>query len=223
MGRIKKFLREVARSNIDYIFDAVSWRLPNWLFYYYHSYLISTDKPKLIVRTYATYFKRFASIDDLPLLKKCGVSESFAREHFDAGDRCVIMGQNDEIMSIIWGCSERRYLKLSGAILDPREQGVIFYAGFTNEQARLKGLFPTSFNELYQSYAAEGRRRIYAGIHSLNTNSLKLHKRMNFDIVGETFFFILFGIRICYYKKWSYPNKNIHVFIKSPPENLHWV
>jgi hypothetical protein len=223
MGRIKKFLREVARLNIDYIFDAMSWYFPNWLFYYYHNYLISADNPKLVVRTYATYFKRLASIDDLPLLKKCGISERFAREHLDAGDRCVIMGQNDKIMSIIWGCSGRRYLKLSGAILDPGEQGVIFYAGFTDEQARLKGLFPTSFNELYQSYVDEGRRRIYAGIHSLNTNSLKLHERMNFDIVGETYFLVLLGVHICYYKKWPYPNKKIHVFIKSPPENLQWV
>ena len=109
MSRIKKFLREIARSNIDYVLDAISWRLSNWLFYYYHSYLISTDKPKLVVRTYASYFKRFASTNDLPLLKKCGLSESFAREHLNAGDRCVIMGQNDEIMSIIWGCSERRW------------------------------------------------------------------------------------------------------------------
>jgi hypothetical protein len=135
----------------------------------------------------------------------------------------VIIDLNDEIMSIIWGCSERRYLKLSGAILDPGEQGVIFYAGFTHERARLKGLFPTSFNELYQSYTAEGRRRIYAGIHSLNTNSLRLHERMNFDVVGETYFVVLLGIHICYYKKWPYPNKTIHVFVKSPPENLCWV
>ena len=216
-------MREAVRFNIDYVIQAIAWRLPNWLFYYYHTYLISTVEPKLTVRTYTTYFKRLVTLDDLPLLTKLGIAESLVRERLAAGDRCVIMGQGEEIMSIIWGCAEKRYLRLSGSILDPGEDGIILYAGYTNEQARLRGLFPTSFNELYQSYLTEGRRRIYSAIHSLNTNSLALHQRMSFDIVGETYFWDLFGVKICYYKTWPHRTRKVHIFGKIPPDGLYWI
>lgn len=223
MGRLKNILKEAIRLNFDYVLHAISWRMPSWLFYYYHTFLISTDDPKLFNREHKTYFKRFITHNDIPLLKKIGIAEELVKKRLSAGDRCVIMGKDDDIMSIIWGCSEKRYLKLSGAVLDIGDNGIIIYAGFTNEEARFKGLFPTSFHELYQSYVNERRNRIFSAIHSTNTNSLKLHLRMNFQVVGETYYVVLFGINICYYKTWPHKTTKLKIFINKPPEGLYWV
>ena len=223
MGRFRNFFRELFRLNVDYVLNAITWRSPQWLFYYYHTLLISTDNPRLLTRSNPTYFLRFVTGDDMPLLRKFALREQAVAEHLAAGDRCVIMGRDDEIMSIIWGSSDKRYFKLSGAVLDPGKDGVIIYGGFTTEEARFKGLFPTSFQRLYQSYVDEGRPRIYAAIHSTNTASMKLHLRMGFEIVGETYFLALFGLKICYYRKWPHATRRLHIFVKVPPDNLGWV
>ncbi len=202
---------------------SISWRLPSWIFYYYHTLLVKSDNPRLPTRKFKTYFLKPVTEEEIPLLVKYGIKEELIRNRLKSGDKCVIMGKDKKIQTIIWGASSKKYLRLSGAILDPGPDGAIIYAGYTTPDARMKGLFAVAFNEIYQSYIAEGRSVLYGAIDTYNKNSLKLHLRMNFKIVGETYFSRLFGIKICYYKSWPYPVRKLHIFIKEPPDGLEWI
>lgn len=223
MSKIKRLFEILKGGDFDYILNAVSWRLPDWLFYYYHSFLFWTDRPKLITHNFTTYFKRFASHDDIEMLKKLGVREEFARRRLADGDLAVIMGKDEEILAIIWGTKKKRFIKLAGVVVDPGDDGAILYAAFVKKEARLKGLFPVIFHDIYRSFAKEGRNKLYAEVDSLNTNSLKLHLTMNFKITGETYYFIIFGISICYYKFWPFAHKRIQIFFRRPASGLEWV
>ena len=221
--KIKNIIRQLLKGNYDYFFDALSWRLPGWLFYYYHSYLIKSDSPILPTREYTTYYKRFITTDDCELLEKNGYPRKLVESRINAGDRCIIMGKDEEIITIIWAASGERYLKLSGVTLDPGEDGLIVYGGYTKEYARMKGLHPTALTELYKTYLDEGRYRIYSNINILNSYSLLLHKRMNFDIIGENIYIVIMGIGICYFKSWPFPIKKLQIFLKKCTNKVAWV
>nr|MBN2276795.1 hypothetical protein [candidate division Zixibacteria bacterium] len=216
------FFKELASFNFNYVLDAVSWRLPDWLFKYVRTYLLCAERPKLLCRNYDSHFMRFADVDDIPLIVPLGISRRLIRERLDNGDRCLIMGKDNSVHTIIWASPGKRYLKVGGAILDPGDDGVIFYGGYTAEEVRMLGLFPTAFNAIYNSFVSEKRTRVYASIHSLNRLSYKTHIRMNFKPVGEATHFSLLGLKFTYYKYWPHRVKKFTVFIKVPPEGLFW-
>jgi len=217
------FLKKFKSKDFNKLLYSLSWTLPDWLFYYYHSYLITSNDPEIKTRTYTDYKIKFVTLEDLPILKKFGIKEELVKNRLKAGDRCVIISKNDEIQTIIWGASSSKFLKLGGYIFDPKDNGCTFYAGYSIPTARFKGLFPTAFKKLYQSYVDEGRNTIYAGVDSLNNLSLKIHLKMNFKIGGEIYYFIIFGISICYFKSWPTPRNKYHIFFKRPPKNLEWI
>ena len=219
---IRKFVETLGSYNLDQVIGAISWRLPGWFFNYARAYLMLSIEPKLDHRQFTAYFLRLATTDDISLIERIGIPGSLTKERLANGDRCVIIGKDQEVLSIIWGATGKRYLKISGAILDTGEDGVIFYGGETKESARLKGFFPTTFHELYRSYARENRIRVFASVHSLNTASLKMHLRMNFISVGETVHISLAGINVTYYRKWPQGCKRWHIFLKKPPQGLFW-
>jgi hypothetical protein len=223
LSKLKKIMAETLKRNFDYILSALSWRLPDWLFYYYHSIFLKTDNPRLASRDYKTYFNKFITEADCELLEKNGYPAELVLLRLRAGDKAVILGKDDEIEHIIWGASSEKYLKLSGTTLDPGKHGLIFYGAHTKESSRLKGFFPTALTELYNSYQAEGRSRIYSIVSIMNQSSLALHKQSNFEQIGELFYFIIFGINICYHKKWPFPVSKIKLFFKKPLKDLPWV
>ena len=215
-------MNELIKMNFSYILNAISWRLPNWLFRYSQNVVVKTGQPKLISRKLSLYFQRFATLDDADLFIDIGISKKLLKERLDNNDLCYILGQDNEILTIIWGAPGKRYIKLAGAVLDPGENGVIFYGVYTMKSARFKGMFPIVFNELYQFYIKNNRHVIYAVIDTSNTNSLRIHNGMNFKTVGKVVHFSIFNIKITYYIYWPHKTKRIHIFIKSPPDNLYW-
>jgi hypothetical protein len=219
---MKQGFRELARLNIDYILSAISWRLPNWLFNYTRAYLMSAVNPKLVHRQLTNHFLRFATTDDIPMIERLGIPGRLTKERLANGDRCVILGRENEILSIIWGATGKRYLAISGAILDTGKDGVIIYGGDTKESERLKGFFPATLYELYAYYTSENRTRIFASVHSLNTASYRVHLRMNFMPIGETVHISLLGANLTWYRKWPYSTKRWHFFFKRPPQGLFW-
>jgi hypothetical protein len=221
--KFRNLIKKIWQRDYDYIFDAISWRLPDWLFYYNHSFLLRSDDPRLPKRQYTTYFKKFITGEDCDLLEENGYPRELVLYRLSAGDRGIMMGKDNEIASITWAAAGKRFLKLAGATLDPGPDGVIFYGAHTEEYARLKGLFSTALADLYDKYVAEGRFRIYSNIDVMNANSLSIHKRIGFNIIGETRYVILFGVGICHFKSWPFPTKRVHLFIKRPPGKLKWV
>nr|MBN2276794.1 hypothetical protein [candidate division Zixibacteria bacterium] len=217
-----RFFGELGKFNFNYVLDAISWRLPDWLFYYARTYILCAEKPKLIYQDCRGYFLRFADTSDIPLIEALDISEQLIRERFAHGDRCLIAGKDGVIHTIKWASPGKRYMKLVGAILDPGENGVIFYGGQTVEEFRRHGLYRAAFNEIYNHFASEKRTKVYVGVHSLNKISYDIHIRMNFKPVGEVTHFSLFGLKFTYYKYWPHAVRKFNVFIKVPPEGLYW-
>jgi len=223
---IKKLLsayKYFKKRDYNYIINAIAWQFPAWFMRYCHSYLLTTKAPKLISRDFKIYFKKFIDLNDLDILNDFGMPEGLVKSRISSGDKGIIIGYGNEIRSIIWGASDKKYLKVVGAVLDPGQDGFIAYGGYTKEKYRIQGLFPSIFNDMYQYYSGRGRNKVYAAIDSINHNSMNLHLKMNFEIVGEIHCFVLMGISICYYKKWPFETNKIHIFFKKPPGNLDWV
>jgi len=219
---VKRGLKEILHLNFDYVLNAMAWRTPLWLFKYDHSVIVKSDNPKFIIRKLTSYFQRFATLEDSDLLYDIGISKELFKERLEHNDRCYIMGQDGEVLTVIWGSSGKRYINPCGTILDPGNDGFMLYGGFTKESARLRGMFPVVFNEIYQSYVKENKTCVYASISTLNVNSLRIHKRMNFKIVGEAVYFSIFSLKFTYYKYWPHKTNIISIFIKTPPDNLFW-
>jgi len=221
--KLKQIFEQLRQGNLDYPLVSLSWRIPNWLFYYNHSFLLESESPTLVNRSYTKYFKKRITFDDCELLEKIGYSRGLVETRFKSGDKGIIIGQDNDISTVCWATSQKRFLKLSGAILDPGRDGIIFYGAYTRGSDRLKGFFPTVFSELYNSFLAEGRFRAYASIDKYNKSSLNLHRRMNFKIVGETIYIAIFGVNICFYKRWPFSTKRIEFFLQKPPKGLNWI
>ncbi len=221
--KLKQIIRLFRQESFEYFWVALSWRLPNWLFYYNHSFLLKSDRLNLVNRNYTRYFEKYITLEDCKLLEKEGYTRELIEARLNAGDRGIIICRNDNIVTICWAASGKRFLKLSGAILNPGQDGVIFYGVYTKKSYRFMGFFPKVFSDLYKFYLAKGHSRVYLSIDKYNVSSLNIHKRMNFEIIGETVYIILFGISICFYKSWPFQTKKIHIFIKKPPHNLEWV
>jgi hypothetical protein len=223
MKKFKSAYSHFKKRDYNRIVNALFWLFPRWLVSYCRSYLMMTNEPKLISREFKTYFKKFIDLNDLAILDGFGMPGDLVKSRINRGDQGVIIGHGDEVRSILWGASGKKFLKVVGAILDPGQEGFIAYGGYTKEKYRIQGLIPSLFKDLYQYYSNNGIKRVYASVDSVNHVSLNFHQKMNFKIVGETFYFVLLGVSICYYKKWPYKTRKIHIFFKRPPENLDWV
>lgn len=222
MGKLTKLFVEIRNLNFDYILNAISWRLPDWLFVYARSFIVRTDSPKLITRKLTSYEQKFITNEDAYLLEKVNIPKELLAERLRHGDKCYVIYKDDDILTIIWGSVGKRYIKFYGTILDPGDDGLMFYGGFTQESVRLRGLFPVAFDTMYQAYKNASMFTIYAAINSLNKSSVKLHQRMNFTKVGEAIHCSLLGLKFTYYRSWPHKTKKLHVFTNPPPNGLYW-
>ena len=221
MKKIVNFLKQLRRGNFDYVFDSISWRLPDWLFYYNQSFLVATDDANLNIKNQQEYQIYFVNEQNSGILEKYGHTKELIKSRLASGDKVVIVSEDDEIVTLVWACSGKRFHKLPGTIIDPGRSGAYYYGIYTREDQRRKGLASMAQNEIYNSYLAEGRYRAYMTINTLNKKSLSMTvKRMNCSIVGNTIYIVLFGIGVCFYKIWPHSTRKVHIFFRKPPNNL---
>lgn len=79
MEHLKYILNELFKLNFDYVLNAISWRLPNWVFIYVRHVIVVTDNPKIITRKLTSYDQNFATIEDAYLLEKVNIKTSILR------------------------------------------------------------------------------------------------------------------------------------------------
>jgi len=221
--KIKNIAAKILERDFDYVFEAISWRMPDWLFYYFHTLLAKNDNPKLFSRRLSDCTIKFISESDIDLLEKNGFPRELTESRIEAGDKSVIIFKGDEILSIIWAADGKRHLKLSGIDFDPGEEGVFIYGGYTKESARLRGLHPIAFTRIYTSYSDNGRTDAYTTISATNKYSIQIHERLNFGFIGESFLVTLLGINFCFVKKWPYNVPKLRISLKKNPQKLPWV
>jgi len=212
------------RAGFLYLIHAIMWRLPTWMFYYDHSLLFATNKPKIIARKYANYIVREANLNDVNSIEKLDIyPKGKTARRLKDGDFCHIVLNGEEIVSIIWAKLGKMFAIQGGSIIDTGDDGFFLDGMHTVTHERMKGLHMIVYKSLFDHMASLGRHRILGLIKAENTISVTTHKRMDFESVGETFYITLMGVSVCYYKKWPYKAKKIHVFFKRPPGNLRWV
>jgi hypothetical protein len=222
--KIKVFLELIRKRNIDKILDAIAWKTPRWLFYYNHSILITTDNPRWNPREQPGYVMRPVLVDDIKYLWRDGFTDKKIVSRLDSGDRGVLMEKDGEVMTIVWGARGKKFLQLSGAIFDPGENSFFIYGAYTNNKARHKGLFYNVAANLYNSYCSENIKRIWGAVNANGKEWLdSMINRMNFRRAGETYYFKIFTLNICYYKSWPFPAQKIHIYFKNPPDHLKCV
>jgi len=223
-SKIKNSISLLRQGKIDKLLDAIAWSVPQWLFYYSHSVLVVTEKPNWTSHPHPDYRIRNVRPEDIQFLAKDGFTDEKILSRINAGDKGILMEKNNEVHSIVWGASGKKFLKLVGAEFDPGDDGFIIYGAYTDEKARGKGLFYELGTEMYALYANRGFTKVWGAINANNRAWLdKFCSKMNFEKAGETFYFKLLFMNICYYKSWPYPTGKFRIFFKNPPQNMSWV
>jgi len=216
-------MRQVARGNYDYVFDALSWRLPRTLFTYCHALLYHKAHPDWARVEQETYFARLATERDAALLAQIGVREELVRARLARGDCCAIAGRDDELLAAVWGATGKRFQIVSGAPLDTGERGFLVYGAFTREDQRRRGLNRIVRGLLCQQYLAAGRPELFETVNRLNAGPRQLHATQGSTVIGETIYVIVLGLHLCYYVRWPVETKRLRVFLRCPPGDLPWV
>jgi hypothetical protein len=226
-SRIKEKLNRLKTGfksgGFDYLLHSLTSYFPEWLLRYYHTFLFEGDELKLITRKHKDYIIRFATEADAGNLDSVDVDREKALHRLRRGDTCVIVMKDECVVSVSWAATGRLYNRFAGSIIDTGGDGVMLYAIYSRPEERLKGFFASCFKMQIEHYQKLKRNKKYGVVESLNTNSIKTHLRLGFEITGETFYIAIAGISVCYYKKWPYRTRKIHIFFRRPPENLEWV
>lgn len=223
MGQMTKAKEKLETYGLEYILGAISARMPEWLFSYYHTVLISTHHPKLVTRAYRDYIIRPAGMDDINNLLTVDISADKARERLERGDTCFIVEKAGQVVAISWGAKGRMWIRYGGQVVDTGEDGFFLYGVYILPEERMKGFIGPLFEMQFVHYGHDGRDFALGAVDIFNKPSLSLHRRMGFDLVGETYCITLMGVSCCYYKKWPGKSPKLHFFFKRPPENLPWV
>lgn len=193
------------------------------LLYYCHTVLILIQEPEFSAPQRNEYITRLATENDCELLKQFGYTEQFILSHLSDGDKCCIIEINNELLSCIWGTTQKKFQLYAGSYFEPEIDGYLVYSGYTRKDHRRKGLIRVTEDFLYKEYLKEKRTRHYGIVNKLNNSQLAFYDSCKSEIVGETLYVIFLGIHFCYYFKWPVATKKLDIFIKCPPGNMKWV
>ncbi|MEW5925050.1 MAG: hypothetical protein AB1746_13780 [Candidatus Zixiibacteriota bacterium] len=222
-NKVRNLINGVKSGGIEYLLYSIGSHFPEWLFRYYHAYLIEADDLKLITRDYKDYEIRFATLDDIDNLKSVEIDREKARHRLERGDTCVIVLKDGRVVCISWAATGRLYNRYAGSIVNTGDDGLFLYGVYSIPEERMKGFFGSCFKMQIEFYAARNRTRKYGVVEILNMGSLKVHLRMGFKTTGETYYIAILGMSICYYKTWPNRNRKFHIFFQRPPDGLEWV
>jgi hypothetical protein len=222
--KITAFISIYRKRGVDGLLDAVAWSIPHWLFYYAHTMLVHSDRPAWKGSPVDGYKMRPVQADDIRYLAKDGFTDKKIVDRLKAGDKGLLMEKNDEVHSIVWAASGKKYLKLAGTEFDAGRDGFIWYGAYTDETVRRIGLFYNLGEEIYNIYSSQGMSKAWAAISANNSYWLeKVCAKMNFKIVGETYYLKFLFFNVCYYKCWPQPTKRMRIFFRNPPKHLSWI
>jgi hypothetical protein len=221
--KLRRLKKGFNAGGFEYLLSSFASRFPEWLFKYYHTYLIEADHLHATNREHKGYSIRFATPEDAGNLESVGVDREKALHRFGRADKCAIVLKGDSVVACAWSTVGRIYVGMSGSIVDTGPDGVYLYGLYSVPEERLKGFHVSCLQKQGSYYESQGRRRKYGVIEALNTNSIVSHLRAGFRITGETYYLAIAGISFCYYRKWPQKTRKVHVFFRRPPQKLEWV
>src|SRR5919204_446439 len=105
---------------------------------------------------------------------------AFFQDQIDGVRRCVVAVVDDEVVGCIWIYGPGDVSRL----FDLEPYDVELNHGCVLPSCRARGIFSSMLFFGATQLAAEGHRRVYAGVHAQNTASMKSFTRAGFDVIG---------------------------------------
>ena len=220
--KFRRFTEGIRKGGLEYLLSSLTSRFPEWLLKYYHTYLIEGDELRLPERRHNGYHIRFATLEDAGNLEDVGVDREKALHRLNRGDKCAIVLKDSRVVACCWSTVGRIYARIGGSIVDTGPDGFYLYALYSLPEERLKGFHISCYLKQIEYHKSQNRHQKYGVIEVLNTNSITSHLRMGFRISGETYYFAVAGMSLCFYKKWPQKTRKLDVFFRRPPRKLEW-
>lgn len=194
----------------------ISWRCPEWLFYYAHTFLVVGRGLKGASTDLVGYEIRLATEQDANLFTALRISPEMVLARMRTGDRCVIALRDGAIVSMLWAATGKFYEHESGMEIDTGENGYYRYNSLTKESERRKGLYLQCSLEIGRYYSNQGRSETLGIIDIFNVASQIANVKSGTTLEGEVIHWIILGVHIVYYKRWHVPTKRLRFFIGKP-------
>jgi hypothetical protein len=211
-GDIKQFLREIAKL------------FPYWIFRFNSGTIMVTSSPKVIARNYKSYLSFRADSDDIPeIARLTGLLEPYLYNRLKGGDRCYIIRDlnfDNRIVNVFWGHRGACHIRGFGINLDIGDDSVYLFGAYTLPEVRIKGVFNTTFKDLYESYKQENVSRFYGLVEHENRYSYNIHIRLNFKPAGSVVFIAILFFRMSFYKNLESGKRKFMFFISDPPNKI---
>jgi GNAT superfamily N-acetyltransferase len=205
----------------EHILRVLSWLLPSKLFHYNHAILFGATDLHVDAPSNHDYQVRFASKADVDSIGAMEIDRELFLKRLRRGDICAVVTQRDQIVCMNWASTNAIFAPLTGTILKLSSDDVYFYHLLTLPEHRGQGLSRLIYKIQAEYHQSRGHNRIYAGVKTNNTVSIKLHERFGFFRVGESIRVVFLGLNVCWYKSWPHPTPRFHFFFRQPTD-IQW-
>lgn len=201
----------------DAVLDALSWRMPPWLFHYSHSYLVWFDRLMTAEPNPEGFEIRLAQPTDENALAAFGVPPRVFSQRLEAGDICGLAIRPDKsIAAMLWTATGRFYLRECGVDLDAGPEGIYRYNAITHPADRRKGLYAACCSVVDRHYAALRRSCAYGVISRFNLVSQNVNQNLGMKIVGEVYRLTIFGVSVRRVNSWPQAVPGLRVYVREP-------
>lgn len=216
---MKRVWRKFRFGGIDYLMTATASYLPDWFFDYHHLLLLTrqvySSGQREQTRDKVSIFDKQ---DHERLSALLGWSDEKLRRRFAADELCFGVVEQGKLVSYKWVRCVPTMLREEKmhSPLDPADTAFYLHTGYTIPAARRRGLSLLCSQVLFDYFAAHGRSRMYTAVEYSNEASRTMHGKLGSEVVGETFFLCLLGLRLVYRRRWPTQVKRLEWIRRRP-------
>ncbi|MFH2055525.1 MAG: hypothetical protein ABIJ61_06175 [bacterium] len=221
--KLRNFQKELRIHGGQHFLRWLSWHTPGWLFHFDHTTNWLSVGTVMKPPFDDNLLFRMATEADAEMMRQLSVSPEEFRRRLHLDDKCAIAMRNDEVRSMCWAAIGKLWIKTSGSVLDTGNEGLYVYNGYTLPDERGKGLLKGCYKVLFDYYYPQGRTKVHSAISAFNHVSQVVNRKVGAVSVGETVRVRLFGLNICYYKRWPYPIRRLQFFVRRPAADARGV
>lgn len=204
-NRFSGFRAKLREHGWKHLWRSLNWHTPAWLYGYERTLVLLTDKLLPERRIAPEYSVRLATEKDFAEMVDLGIGKETARQRLIYGDSCMVAEHSGRVVAMYWVATGKLFLKVGGCELDMKDDGFYLYNALTLPEHRRQGLIGAITRTLQDLMAKQGRTKAYNAISAFNDISIVAHERLGFEIVAETVYWQLLGLRCCRYLRWPEP------------------
>ena len=107
------------------------------------------------------------------------------RARLERGDRCFAAWQAERVVSSRWIAGSRAYVEYLGMWLELADEDVYLSETYTEPSMRGHGVSGAAGTRLAVALAAEGKRRIVAGVLAENQGGRRAYEKAGYVLIGR--------------------------------------